>query len=237
MEPMSDSGFWTLVLETGPVIKAVFAVLLAMSLASWSLIFLKWYELRKVRAQAREDRRAFSRPGGLRKAMAGINQRPEAAPSRRVAEQGGQELQRMAELDLDPALKGRVVLDCVRHALQDEVQAQGDRLHGSLSLLATVGNVAPLLGLFGTVWGIMNSFSHITGGADLVSGVAPGLAEALSTTAFGLIVAIPAVLAHNAYIKQLGNIEAELAALSGAFMNRVKERFSEYLTCAPAPEE
>lgn len=237
MEPMSDSGFWTLLWETGPVIKAVFAVLLVMSLASWSLIFLKWYELRKVLSRVREDRRALERPQGLESMAPRPGEEGEETPSAAVIQQGTQELQRMAEVDLKPAVKGRVILDCVRHALEDEVQAQADRLHGSLALLATVGNVAPLLGLFGTVWGIMNSFAHITGGADIVGSVAPGLAEALSTTAFGLIVAIPAVLAHNAYLKMLGSIEADLAALSSAFMNRVKERFSEYLTCPPAGPE
>ncbi|WP_022663440.1 MotA/TolQ/ExbB proton channel family protein [Paucidesulfovibrio longus] len=233
MEGMAESGFWSLLLETGPVIKVVFAVLLAMSLASWSLIFLKWHELRKAQAQAREDRSAFEAASRLDQAMTSTRTRPDQGVSRRVAETGMDELRRLADLDLDPAVKGRIILESVRHTLQDEAQAQADRLHGSLALLATVGNVAPLLGLFGTVWGIMNSFSSITGGADIVTGVAPGLAEALSTTALGLIVAIPAVLAYNAFLKRLGDIEGELARLSSAFMNRVKEEFSSILTCAP----
>lgn len=237
MDGMTESGFWSLLLTTGPVIKAVFAVLLVMSLASWSLIFLKWYELRKARAQSEADRMAFSNASGLDTAMQAVRARPDDAISRRVAEEGMAELQRMADVDLDPAVKGRIILESVRHSLQDEAQAQADQLHGSLALLATVGNVAPLLGLFGTVWGIMNSFSSITSGVDIVSGVAPGLAEALSTTAFGLIVAIPSVLAYNAFLKMLGSIEGELSRLTSAFMNRVKEEFSAILICPPCKKD
>lgn len=233
MEGMADGGFWSLLLDTGPVILVVFAVLLAMSLVGWSLIFLKWYELRRTRAEARADRAAFEAAPSLEQAMRAVRVRPEQAASRRLAETGMEELGRMADLDLDPAVKGRIILETVRHTLLDEAQAQADRIHGSLALLATVGNVAPLLGLFGTVWGIMDSFANLTGGADVISGVAPGLAEALSTTAFGLIVAIPSVLAYNALLKRLGDIEGELTRLSGAFMNRVKEEFSSILTCSP----
>lgn len=236
MEGMAEIGFWSLLLDTGPVIMAVFVVLLAMSLASWSLIFLKWHELRKSLTQAAADREAFESATTLDAAMLAVRARPASGISQRVAELGMQELRRMADVDLDQAVKGRIILESVRHTLLDEAQAQADRVHGSLSLLATVGNVAPLLGLFGTVWGIMNSFSSITGGADIVSGVAPGLAEALSTTAFGLIVAIPSVLAYNGFLKLLGDIEGELTRLSGAFMNRVKEEFSTILTCAPRRE-
>ncbi|MGE4292974.1 MAG: MotA/TolQ/ExbB proton channel family protein [Desulfovibrio sp.] len=236
MDGMADNGFWSLLIETGPVIKVVFAVLLAMSLASWSLIFLKWHELRQAQAQARADRSGFESASSLEIALQSARTRADSGVSRRVAETGAQDLRRLADLDLEPTVKGRIILESVRHTLLDESQAQADRLHGSLALLATVGNVAPLLGLFGTVWGIMNSFSKITGGTDIVSGVAPGLAEALSTTALGLIVAIPAVLAYNAFLKRLGDIEGELARLSSAFMNRVKEEFSTILTCSPGRE-
>ncbi|MEF2143816.1 MAG: MotA/TolQ/ExbB proton channel family protein [Desulfovibrionaceae bacterium] len=232
MSGMLDMDIWSLVLDTGPVIKLVFVILLAMSLATWSLIFLKWHELRRARARACADRTAFEAAADLAQAMNRPDRDPEAACCR-VTGQGMDELRRMADMDMEPAVKGRIILESVRHALQDEADAQSERLYGSLSYLATFGNVAPLLGLFGTVWGIMDSFSGLTGGADTVSGVAPGLAAALSTTAFGLIVAIPAVLAFNGFVKMLGSIESELARLKSAFMNRVKEELADILTCTP----
>ncbi|MGE4504062.1 MAG: MotA/TolQ/ExbB proton channel family protein [Desulfovibrionaceae bacterium] len=235
---MTQYGFFGLLWESSLVIKVVFVVLFGMSVSTWGLIFAKWWELSRAAREARAVREEVAAAGsleGARRAASGEGEEPGAAKA--VVLAGVEELERLRGVTLPGAERGRLVLENLRHALADAAREQADRLYGSLAFLSTCAAAAPLLGLFGTVWGIMSSFSSITGGAGGVAEVAPGLAEALGTTAAGLVVAIPAVLAYNLHLKMLGAIEAELAALGAAYMNRVKAELDAVAGCGPAPAE
>ncbi len=216
---MMEYGFFGLLWESSLVIKVVFLVLIGMSLSTWSMIFFKWWELSGATKDAAKAREYVA---GTTTIAAAIEACGEEGYASNVAGAAASELKRLKGTGLVSLDQGRLVLDSVRHALKGAVEVEAERLYGSLSYLSTCAATAPLLGLFGTVWGIMSSFSSITGGTGGVAEVAPGLAEALGTTAAGLMVAIPAVLAYNLYLKMLADTEGELNALSGEFMNRVK---------------
>lgn len=227
MEGLAHTSFWTLITESDLVILLVFVVLVAMSVATWALIIQKWVMYRRARRQVASDAAAFQAGTGLATGEAD-------GPSGAVLAEGTAEIKRLQSTNLEDTVKSRVLLESVRNGLKDEVDVQSDKLFGSLSFLATCAAAAPLLGLFGTVWGIMDSFSSFAGeGAQALESVAPGLAAALGTTAAGLMVAIPAVLAYNLFLKMLADIERQLTDLSGTFLSRVKDNLSELLVCAP----
>lgn len=229
---MSEYGFFGLLWESSLVIKVVFVVLAGMSVSTWSLIFYKWWELRGAAASTRAAGAEVERASSVAEAVSAC---AGEGPACEVVRAGSEELDRLRASALATAEAGRLVLDSLRHTLSDAAQAQSERLFGSLSYLSTCAAAAPLLGLFGTVWGIMSSFSSITGGTGGVAEVAPGLAEALGTTAAGLMVAIPAVLAYNLFLKMLASTESGLFELAGTFLNRVKADLPDITACAPQP--
>ena len=120
-----------------------------------------------------------------------------------------------------------VVVDNVRRALRQGVASEMARLQHSLSLLATTANTAPFIGLFGTVWGIMNSFHSIgmLKTASLAT-VAPGISEALVATAIGLLVAVPATIGYNIFMGKIGEIDTLLVNFAGLFLNRVQRELN-----------
>ena len=120
-----------------------------------------------------------------------------------------------------------MVVDNVRRSLRQGVNIEMARLTASLSSLATAANTAPFIGLFGTVWGIMNTF-HAIGAMKSASlaTVAPGISEALIATALGLVVAIPATVAYNSFLGRLDQLESRLVNFAGMFLNRVQREIN-----------
>ena len=200
------------------MIKLVMLVLVAMSIISWTLIFFKSYQLNQVKKNIFNDLKAFRVLSNL-KAVAKHFERSQNSPSFKVAAEGIREVNRLRNTKLHDEKRDRIILDSLRHSLQEEVNAQSEHLHGSLYFLGTCTTVAPLLGLFGTVWGIMNSFHGFRGlTTSNLSAIAPGLAEALITTVLGLMVAIPAALAYNVLMKSVESIEIRLGKFSNEFL-------------------
>ena len=219
---MFEADFWSLLGQSSPVIVVVYLVLVVMSVTSWMLIFYKFYQLVRAKRRVTAGAAAFDAAQDLDAAMSVCGLDADSCPSR-VALEGMDEVERMRGAS-GTANDTGVLLENVRRALTQQAEGETDRLYGSLGYLATWANVAPLLGLFGTVWGIMSAFTSFTsGGAETMAGVAPGLAEALGTTAAGLMVAIPAALAYNLFLNKLSAIEAGLGQFSRAFLNRVKQ--------------
>jgi len=223
---MAGIDFLEMFRQSTLVIKIVLVILLLMSLASWSVIFFKLLQLSRAGKKVVADLDAFQRAHDLDAAVQLVD-RDFDSPTQRMAVEGINEFNRLREIGRSPAEKVRIVLDGVRHALGREAGAQAEKLFEALPFLATCGNVAPLLGLFGTVWGIMHSFHGFSGlKTQALTAVAPGLAEALVTTVFGLIVAIPAVSAYNFFLGRIRRIERDLAGFTGAFLNQVKKEFN-----------
>jgi biopolymer transport protein TolQ len=178
-----------LVQETGTVAKVVLLVLLAFSIVSWAIILSKWRLLRRARVQSGRFLRAFRKAQRLQD-VATVAEQFRPSPLVGVFEGGFEEYRR----------QGGIVrsLLAVQRAMQISASEEMTRFERNLPWLAITGAVTPFVGLFGTVWGIIDAFHGLgTAGAATLRAVAPGISEALITTAAGLAAAIPAVIAYN----------------------------------------
>src|SRR5215471_18150472 len=182
-----------LVSETGPVAKTVLFLLLAFSLVSWAIILSKWSVLRRARVQSGRFIRAFRKAQRLPDIAAVADQfRP--SPLVGVFENGYEEFKRQMG---SPAGGVRNPI-AVQRAMQIANSEELTRFERNVPWLAITGAVTPFVGLFGTVWGIIDAFHGLgTAGGATLRAVAPGISEALITTAAGLVAAIPAVIAYN----------------------------------------
>ena len=201
----------------------VLTVLAVASLSTWWLIFHKWRQFRDVRHQGDSFLEYMERAQRLDDAYKSILSLPES-PYGRVFRQGVNffsELRPGALSEGAPPIEGLSLtqLEALRLVLEKEEAEERDELAHGLGWLATIGSVAPLMGLMGTVIGIMNAFLGITSaGSSNIMAVAPGVAEALITTVAGLAVAIPAVIAYNHFVAQLNLVSGELEGFSSEFI-------------------
>ncbi|NIM47794.1 MAG: hypothetical protein GTN62_00380 [Gemmatimonadales bacterium] len=207
---------WELVVTSSTATKVVLIVLAVFSLVSWFLIVLKWAQLRRVRRQGDRFFDALERTTRLEDAYHAVMKLPPS-PYGRLLREGinfFSELRPGALKDTKGSSSGALTptqLDVLRMVLTKEVGAERDLMARFIPWLATVGSVSPLLGLLGTVLGVMDAFIGIAaGGSGNISAVAPGVAEALVTTVLGLAVAIPAVIAYNLFVSRLGVFTGEL---------------------------
>jgi len=182
-----------LVGESGPVAKVVLLVLLGFSLISWALILSKWALLKRARIQSGRFVRAFRKAQRIQDVSAVAEQfRP--SPLVGVFEGGFQEYRRQGAVGTGVIRSSQAIQRAMQIASSEEIS----RLERNLPWLATTGAITPFVGLFGTVWGIIDAFHGLgTAGAATLRAVAPGISEALITTAAGLVAAIPAVIAYN----------------------------------------
>jgi biopolymer transport protein TolQ len=198
-----------LVGETGPVAKAVLLLLLIFSLISWAIILSKWSVLRRARVQSGRFVRAFRKAQRLQDVGAVAEQfRP--SPLVGVFEGGFEEYRRQGAVTTGTVRNPLTIQRAMQIANSEELT----RFERNLPWLAITGAVTPFVGLFGTVWGIIDAFHGLgTAGAATLRAVAPGISEALITTAAGLAAAIPAVIAYNL----IGGSIRELAARGDDF--------------------
>jgi len=215
-----------LVLNAGPVVKLVLLVLVYFSVVSWAIIF---YKLRVIH-RAAKDSEQFQEFFWAKKRFDTINQGLrdyDQSPLTVLFREGYQELLKLqrqregeeaASLTTDLAGAGNVA-----RALRRATTLETQRLEKFLTFLATTGSTAPFIGLFGTVWGIMDSFRGIgqTGSASLAV-VAPGISEALVATAIGLVAAIPAVMGYNHFLNKVNLLIGEMDNFSQEFLNIVE---------------
>ena len=216
--PTTDSlsgGVLDLILNAGPVAKAVLALLALLSIISWALIVEKWWQLRRVRTHSTAFLRVFRegrRPSAVLAAAKKLRESPLAslymAAYHEIA--GIPELVDRVLDEVDDGL-GLDRLEAVNRALRRTAGHEVARLERYLPFLATTANAAPFIGLFGTVWGVMAAFHGIgqQGSASLAV-VAPGISEALIATAAGLAAAIPAVVGYNYFVNRVRHWATEM---------------------------
>ena len=205
---------WELVLAGSTETKFVLALLLLLSLVSWGVMLAKWLEFRRVTAAGRAFLREFEHARGLEDAESAA---VRATPSPYV-DVFRRALQFLAETrpalggtpDRSARLSGSQV-EALRLVLDSQTNAERDRLARFVPWLATIGSVSPLIGLLGTVLGVISAFTGIAQkGSGNLGAVAPGVAEALIATAAALTVAIPAVFGYNIFATRLNRIDSEL---------------------------
>ena len=221
-----DLSIFSLFRNATLVVQVVMGFLLLMSVCSWAVIIAKYFTLHFADQKVRDGIESFDGAKDLRHAVQSLGGDP-TSPLYAVAQRGVVEFNVSREM----SVPSDVVVDNVRRSLHHGVNMEIIRLNRALSVLATCANTAPFIGLFGTVWGIMNSF-HAIGqmrSASLAT-VAPGISEALVATAMGLLVAIPATIAYNLFVGRLNGTENSLINFAGIFLNRVQRE----ITAMPA---
>jgi biopolymer transport protein TolQ len=205
-----------LVLEASPETKVVLVITAIFSLVSWFIIVLKWWQFRKLNRQADRLFAEMERTTKLKDAYHSVMKLPPSPYNRlfREAVTFYSELRPGAlrdERGADRSSLSMTQLEALKMVLGKEVAAERDLLGHYIPWLATIGSVSPLLGLTGTVFGIMSAFIGIASkGSGNLAAVAPGVAEALVATASGLLAAIPAVIAYNLYVNRVRLFAGEL---------------------------
>ena len=211
---------WELVLTSSRETKFVLAILVVFSLVSWYLIALKWWQFRRVRRLADRFMTEIERAPRLEDAYHAAMRLPPSPYNRLLREginffselkPGGLKSDGPVAPAQGPGALTTTQLEALRMVLAKEVAAERDAAARFLPWLATFGSVSPLLGLLGTVLGVMDAFIGIAlGGSGNIAAVAPGVAEALVTTVAGLAVAVPSVMAYNLFVNRLGLFAGEL---------------------------
>ena len=209
----------------GLVVKLVLLSLLAFSVTSWVIIVLKFLLINRSQKETVEFVDAFWQSRNLGDAYSRAKQLKESTVANvfRIAYKELKRITNTAATDGAGSLDTRSGVDNIRRILRRATSEETHRMAQMVPFLATAGSTAPFIGLFGTVWGIMNSFQGIAqkGSANLAV-VAPGIAEALIATAVGLAVAIPSVIAYNFFAQKIKEIDAELQNFAADFLNIVE---------------
>ncbi len=230
MQSSEQLQIWELIMEASLLVQGVMLVLVLASILSWMVIFRKRQALARARKRAIEFEDKFWSGGDLGQLydeVAGDGDGREGLES--IFEAGFREFSRARD---DRQINPDAVTGSAQRAMRVALSRELDRLENQLSFLATVGSVSPYVGLFGTVWGIMNSFRGLAGAhTATIAMVAPGISEALIATAMGLFAAIPAVVAFNKFSSQVDQLEVrydnfkeEFAAILSRQARRLQEQ-------------
>jgi biopolymer transport protein TolQ len=202
--------------------QAVMVILAVFSLLSWAVIFSKWNVFRQAQAANKSFLRAFRKAKGL-ESVAVASEQFRASPLISVFDFGYSEVNR--QIKTRGALTNKTALE---RNLQLGISEEVTKLERNMNLLATTAAVSPFIGLFGTVWGIIDSFSALgTAGAASLRAVAPGISEALVTTALGLVAAIPAAIFYNIFGSRIREFGARMEDFSLEFLNLTERTFED----------
>jgi len=210
------------------VVLGVLGLLVLFSLISWYIIGYKWYYIRKAQNESIEFLETFWQSKRLDQIYQN-SERLKRSPISMVFRAGYVELSKIKKSqspDGGSMASQLGEMENVNRALRRAASSEVTHLESLVPFLATTGSTAPFVGLFGTVWGIMNSFRDIAGaGAANLTTVAPGISEALIATAIGLAAAIPAVIAYNYFLSKIKVLATEMDNFSNDFLNIVKRHF------------
>lgn len=223
MNASSDMSFFTLIAGASLPVQLVMAILIITSLFSWWYIFIKVATIKRAERDADDFENTFWTGGDLNKLYEGISssrRKPQGMAS--IFEAGFKEYARhkqQARMEVSDVMEG------ARRAMRAACNREMDDLDAHLPFLASVGSVSPYIGLFGTVWGIMNAFRGLSNVAQAtLTQVAPGIAEALVATAIGLFAAIPAVIAYNRFASTVDRLSVRYESFMEEFTNILQRK-------------
>jgi biopolymer transport protein TolQ len=219
--------------NAGLMVQFVLLLLLFFSITSWSIIIIKYRYIKRAYKESALFADLFWKSRDLANAFRQAKEL-QGSPTARIFRIGYVELKKISQTGLPPEQGARsekqasisnrfAGMDNIKRSLRRAINTETTRMSQMVPFLATTGNTTPFIGLFGTVWGIMNSFHGIglRGSASLAV-VAPGISEALVATAAGLAVAIPAVIAFNHFMQKIRILESELHSFSADFLNIIE---------------
>ena len=230
-----ETGLINMVLNAGLVVQLVLLILLFFSLASWAIIVTKFFYIRRALTESENFIEFFWQSRNFSEAFSKAKRIKEfrKSPVARIFQTGYIELKKLSQSGAPISSKaqnetlmsygGATGIDNLERSLRRSSNTEMTKMIQLVPFLATSGNTTPFIGLFGTVWGIMNSFHGIglRGSASLAV-VAPGISEALIATAAGLAVAIPSVIAYNYFMNKIRVIESSMRSFSSDFVNIVE---------------
>ena len=212
-----DLSIISLVANASVLVQIVMGLLLLASFFSWYYIFLKRFTLKRAARQADDFEKQFWSGAELNALYHRAAASRHAGTLERIFEAGFREFTKLTK---QPGMDVAAMMDGTRRAMRATYQREMDVLESHLSFLASVGSVSPYVGLFGTVWGIMNAFRGLANVAQATLGhVAPGIAEALIATAMGLFAAIPAVVAYNHFAGDVNRLSIRFDSFMEEFSN------------------
>ena len=212
-----DLSIFSLITNASVLVQLVIVALLLASVMSWYYIFLKRFILKRAHRLADEFEKNFWSGAELSALYHRANAARNPGSLERIFEAGFREF---AKLTKQPGMDVAVVMDGTRRAMRATYSREMEQLESHLSFLASVGSVSPYVGLFGTVWGIMNAFRGLANVAQAtLAHVAPGIAEALVATAMGLFAAIPAVVAYNHFAGDVNKLAIRFDSFMEEFSN------------------
>lgn len=213
----TDMSILSLVTNASFIVQLVLFGLLLTSIIAWTMIIQKWIILKKAKEEADSFEQHFWAGADLVDLYKALSQRKDAQGMASIFESGFHEYVRLRK---QPGIVSEVVLEGAQRAMRVTLNREVEKVERGLPFFATVGSTSPYVGLFGTVWGIMNSFRAL-GQVEqaTMSMVAPGIAEALIATAMGLFAAIPAVIAYNRFSYSVERLEARYEAFMEEFSN------------------
>ena len=221
VEAVNQLSMWSMVWSSDLITKAVMIGLIAASVWSWAIIFEKFNTLRQVKRLSKNFEERFWSGGSLDKLYDSIGHPQDPMSAMFMAAMKEWRRTNIMKSKTDRGLRGVSLQQRIEKSMMVSMDKEIDELDNNLGFLASTGSVAPLIGLFGTVWGIIECFNAIAvTQSNSLTSIAPGIAEALFTTAFGLIAAIPAYVAYNIiisdidrYAKKLENFLAEFSSI------------------------
>ena len=216
MNVHTDLSFFNLIVNASVVVQAVVLMLVLLSLWSWWQIFLKMFQLRRAARDTDRFEDEFWKGGDLAELYQRTSQSRTGSGMDHIFTAGFREYAKHRK----QGSASIVTLDSARRAMRAAYQREIDALESNLAGLATVGSVSPYIGLFGTVWGIMNAFRGLANVSQAtLANVAPGIAEALIATAIGLFAAIPAVIGYNRYTHDVDRLATRYETFIEEFSN------------------
>jgi len=224
----NDNAIMEMLRNSGPVAMVVLGLLLLTSLYSWAIMLQKWTSFRRARVQSVRFLRAYRKSSRLEE-IATVSEQFKPSPLVAVFDETYAEYRRELERH-----GGHYNLAALERSSQTAASEALTHLESRMTWLATIGAVAPFLGLFGTIWGIIDAFHGLgTAGAATLRAVAPGVSEALITTAAGLAVAVPAVVGYNQFTARLREFAARLDDFARELLNSIENT----VIAAPARSE
>lgn len=217
-----------ILLESGPVVQLVLLILILASVLSWAIILQKRKTFTRAEAANREFEQFFRNNNSLADIFARASESPDSTTGL-MFKSGYMELTKIKEKLKSAGMEAGYAdyirntgIHALERSLKQGVNDSNGRIESKLPILASIGSVTPFVGLFGTVWGIIDSFTGLATGGGSIEAVAPGIAEALVATAVGLAAAIPAVWSYNYFNSKLGQINLEMENFGQEFINLIE---------------
>ncbi len=219
-----DHSFYTMLFGSGPVVMAVLWILIGLSVASWAIAISKYLQLRKATFDSEEFSEIFWESKDFAR-VDDSSRRLDSSPLVKIFSNGYREFMRILQ-DQHSSVQKDGDMTTVEAAMKRAGLEETAKLEKGITFLATVASAAPFIGLFGTVWGIMNAFHGLSAAkTTTIQAVAPGISEALVATAVGLAAAIPAAIAYNFFSARIRQFKQSMDAFGDEFLNVAKKSF------------